>query len=260
MFQESYVRKVVVAVGIAAVIALLAYTYSTIKSSRYLYSGPVSISVIGEGEVTATPDIATFSFNLEAKEADAVSAQNKAADTMKAILAYVKESGVEDKDVKVESYNLSPQYEYAQTVCTQWGCPPTKEPKIIGYQVNQQVAVKVRDTAKAGALVSGIGSKGALNVTGLTFTIDDTDVFKAQARALAIKDAKEKADKLAKDLGVRIVRMNGYSEDGGYPMPYYAASSDMMMKSASPEMAQSAELPMGENTISAQVNISYEIK
>ena len=253
-------RKIAASVGIVAIIALLVYSYSTFKSAQYMYGGPTSISVVGKGEVTATPDIATFTFTIEAKEADAVSAQNKVADTMKAILAYVKESGVDDKDVKVESYNLSPQYEYEQTVCTQWGCPSTKEPKIVGYQVNQYVSVKVRDVAKAGALVSGIGSKGALNVSGLTFTIDDTDVFKTQARALAIKDAKAKAEKLAKDLGVRLVRMTGYNEDGGYPTPYYAASSDMMMKSESSERVQSAELPAGENTIKATVNISYEIK
>ena len=186
-------RKIVAAVGVMAVIALLAYTYSTIKTAQNMHTSPTSISVVGEGEVTATPDIATFSFTIEAKEADAVAAQNKVADTMKTILAYVKESGVEEKDVKVESYNLSPQFEYPKTLCTQWGCPPSAEPKIVGYQVNEYVSIKVRETAKAGALVSGIGSKGALNVSNLSFAIDDTDAFKAQARGLAIKDAKEKA-------------------------------------------------------------------
>lgn len=250
-------------VGLMAVVALGAYTYSTLKQTKYMYQGPTSITVTGVGEVFATPDIATFSFTVEAKEADAVAAQNKSNETMTVVLAYLKEAGVEDKDIKTEYYNLVPQYEYPQVgVCTQWGCPPQGEPKLTGYQVSQSVSVKVRDTAKAGELVSGVGSKGAMNVSGLSFTIDDEEKLMADAREKAIADAKEKAKVLAQNLGAKIVRMNGYWEDqGGYPMPYYGAMGGAdMMKAESAVMSAPAQLPTGENTITSRVNISYEIK
>ncbi len=256
-------RKIGAVVGIMAVIALVAYSYSTIKQARYMYSGPTSISVVGEGEVFATPDIATFSFTVEAKEADATTAQTKSAETMSAVLEYLKGAGIEDKDIKTQHYNLYPQYEYPEVICTQWGCPPSGEPKLIGYEVTQSVSVKVRDTAKAGEIISGVGSKGAMNVSGLSFIIDDEDALMAEAREQAIEDAKEKAEVLAKNLGARIVRMNGYWEEqgGGYPVPYYGgASNDMMMAKEESAMSRSAELPLGENTITARVNISYEIR
>lgn len=107
MFQESYMRKIGAAVGLMAVVALMAYTYSTIKQTEYMYQGPTSISVTGEGEVFAKPDIASFSFNVEAKEADATTAQNKAAETMDTVLGYLKEAGVEEKDIKTQYYDLS---------------------------------------------------------------------------------------------------------------------------------------------------------
>ncbi len=264
MLQEPYMKKIVALAGVMVVVALMAYTYATIKQTRYMYSGPTSISVVGKGEVFAKPDIATFSFTIEAKEADAKTAQDKSSETMKAVMDYLKEAGVDEKDIKNEYYTLSPRYEYPESVCTQWGCSPqVGEPKLVGYQVSQNVTVKVRDTDKAGELVSGVGSKGALNVSGLSFTIDDEEKLMAEAREKAIADAKEKAKELAKNLGAHIVRMNGYwEEQGGYPMPYgYGAADSMMMKAESDmSMGQPAVLPLGENTITAQVNISYEIK
>jgi uncharacterized protein YggE len=259
MFQEPYMRKIVALVGIMAVVALLAYTYSTVKEARYMYQGPTSISVTGIGEVSAKPDLATFNFTIEAKEADATTAQNKVSDIEGAILAYLKEAGVDEKDVKTANFDLSPRYEYPQTVCTQWGCPPATEPKLIGYQMSETVTVKVRDAGKAGELIAGVGSKGAINISGLSFTIDDDEVQKAEARKAAIADAKEKAEVLAESLGVRIVRMNGYwEEQNGMPMPYGVGGD--MMKSESAMMApRAAQIPSGENTYTVQVNISYEI-
>ncbi len=263
MFQESYMRKIAAVVGVMVIVALAAYSYYTIKQSNYIYSGPVTISVVGKGEVFAKPDIATFSFSVDAKEVDAVTAQNKASETMDAILTYLKEAGVEDKDIKTSYYNLNPRYEYPQVVCTQWSCPPAGEPKLVGYEVSQSVSVKVRDTNKSGELVSGVGSKGAQNVSSLSFTIDDEDTLMEKARELAIIDAQEQAKILAKNLGKRLGRMTGYwEEQGGYPMPYYGMGGESMVKSESADMAVSraAEIPTGENTITAKVNISYEVR
>lgn len=259
MFQESYMRKIGALVGVMAIVALGAYTYSTMKEAKYLYQGPTTISVTGIGEVTAKPDLTTFNFTIEAKEADAKTAQNKVAEIEAGILTYLKESGVEEKDIKTDNFNQSPQYEYPQSVCTQWSCPPAGEPKLIGYQVSETVTVKVRDAGKAGELIANVGSKGATNISGVTFTIDNDEVQKAEARKLAIADAKQKAEVLAKDLGVRLVRMNGYwEEQNGMPMPY-GAGADMMKSARVMEAPQAVQMPSGENTFTAQVNISYEI-
>lgn len=255
-------RKIVALVGIMAIVALFAYTYNTLKATKYMYQGPTTISVEGVGEEFATPDVATFSFTVEAKEVDAVAAQNKSSETMKAVLDYLKESGVEEKDIKTQYYNLEPQYEYPNVVCTQWGCPPSGEPKLTGYRVSQNVVVKVRDTNKAGELVAGVGGKGAMNVSGLSFTIDDMEEIKSRAREKAIEDAKEKAEVLAKNLGAHLGEMRGYWEnsDGGYPIPYGMGAGMDMAKSESAMMPRPAELPTGENMVTSRVSLTYEIQ
>ena len=278
MFQESCLRKVAAAVGVMAVVALGAYTYYTLKQAQYIYSGPTTISVTGKGEVFAKPDVATFTFTVEGKEKDASVAQSKAAESMNAVLAYLKEAGIEEKDVKTEYYNLTPQYEYPQVMCTQWSCPPQGAPKLIGYQVNQKVSVKVHDTGKAGEIISKVGEKGAMNVSDLSFTINDIEAeqlrkmrqqqtindieaVKAEAREKAITDAQEQSKTIAKNLGVRIVRMNGFWEDaGGYPMPYGVGGGNEMKSADVAQTMVAPELPTGENTITVHVNLSYEVK
>jgi len=264
MLQEPYVRKIAALVGVAAIVALSAYTYSVLKEAKYMFSEPTTISVSGTGEVFATPDIATFNFTVEGKGDDAVSAQNEVAETMDEINSYLLDVGVEEKDVKTNYYNLTPRYEYPDSDCDGWGyCPPSrKEPTLIGYEVNQSISVKVRDTEKAGEIISTVGQMGAMNVSGLSFTIDDEDVLYAEAREKAIDDAREKAEVLAENLDAHIVRMNGYwEEDGGYAMEYgRGANTKIMFDTAESAILQAATLPLGEDTVTVQVNISYEIR
>lgn len=261
MFQEAYMRKIAALVGLAAVVALLAYTYYAMTQARYVSHMPVTISVAGEGEIFAKPDVATFNFSVNAKEKEASMAQSKSADAINAIIAYLKDNGVEEKDIRTQYYNLSPQYEYPQTVCNSLGyCPPRGEPKVVGYEVTQSVEVKVRTIDDTSKLIGGVGELGATNLDGPSFTIDDESALQAQAREKAIIDAKTKAEKLAKDLGVRIVRMNGFwEEQGGYPM-LYGKGGDASAITMSAEMAVAPEIPTGENSIISRVNISYEVR
>jgi uncharacterized protein len=255
-------RMIAKIVGIAAIVALAAYTYYSFVQAQNINNFPVSITVDGKGEVFATPDVATFTFSVMSKEDDAVAAQENSSKIMDGIVAYLEEKGVDKKDIKTTSYYMNPRYEYPQVApCTQWSCPPQGEPTIVGYEVNQSVDVKVRKTEDAGMLIAGVGEKGASNVGGLSFTIDDEESLMEEARELAISDAKEKAEALAKKLGVRIVRMNGYWEDQ-VGMPYYGMGGDMMMDMAMSAKAEAvpAVLPTGESTITSMVHITYEVR
>ncbi len=260
MFQDGQVRMIAKLVGVAAIIALLSYTYYAFVQARQVTDFPVNISVEGTGEVYAKPDVASFSFTIQTKEADAVSAQNAATKIMDGIEAYLKGKGVEERDIKTTSYTLNPRYEYPETRCIDGYCPPQGEPKVIGYGVDHSVMVKVRKTEDAGMLISGIGELGAMGMSELSFTIDDEDVLKAEARMKAIADAEAKAKVLAEKFGVHIVRMTGYWENAG-PMPYGNGMGGVAMDMAmTKEAAMPANIPMGENTITSTVSITYEVR
>lgn len=241
----------------AAFVALVSYAVLSFEMTKS-YPMPTSISVTGTGEATAVPNTGQFSFSVLAEAKAAAEAQAASAEKMNSILGYLKEQGVEEKDVKTENYNLNPKYRYEAAPCAVgMYCPPGNQ-VADGFEVSQTVTVKVRDTAKAGSLVAGIGDKGATNISGLSFVVDDTSAVKAEARKAAIADAKQQADELAKQLGVRIVRLTSYYEnEGGYPMPYAEKAMSVAdgMGGATPPA-----MPVGENTTRVQVNVSYEVE
>jgi uncharacterized protein len=258
-FAKEYVQVLLTLALVGIIVALSAYAYYTLKQSEGVYTGATVITVQGEGEVMAKPDIGEFSFSVMAEGKTAAEAQDKSAQALNAALAFLKEGGVEDKDVKTSNYYLNPKYRYDTGVCTTMYCPPSN-PVIDGYEVSQTVTVKVRDLNKSGDLISGVGDKGATNISGLSFTIDDMTDLKSQAREAAIADAKANADKLAKDLGVRIVRMTGYWENEGGMYPMYDRSymgGDMAMAE---EAKMSPQMPVGENEIKSTVSITYEVR
>jgi uncharacterized protein YggE len=202
-----YVQALLALILVAVLTSLFAYTKLTLREAKYGQYGMTSITVRGEGEVMARPDIGAFNFSVTAEADDAASAQTDSADKTNAILAYLEESGVEEKDIKSSGYSLNPKYTYETQVCaSNMYCPPG-DPVIDGYTVTQTIEVKVRDLDKAGDLISGTGERGATNISGLNFTIDDESTLKAEAREAAIADAKEKAAVLADELGVRLVRI-----------------------------------------------------
>jgi uncharacterized protein YggE len=242
------------------IFALGAYSQYTFKQAEYLNMGPATVSVTGEGEVMAVPDIGQFSFSVTAKGEDASTAQETSAEKINAIFALLEEEEVEEKDIKTEGYNLYPKYRYEQKSCPVGSRCPNEQVED-GFEVTQRVQVKIRDVDEAGALIAGVGDLGATNISSLQFTIDDTDELSEEARALAIDDAKEKAKVLAKDLGVKLVRIVSYHENGGGVNPY-AFGGDMMEKSMSLASFDdsSADLPVGENTIRSVVSITYQVR
>ncbi len=239
---------------------LLVATLGELKGLRFIGSGvPATntINVTGEGEVFAVPDTATFSATVQETAKDVKTAQDAAAKKNNAIIAYLKGAGIDEKDIQTTDYSIYPQYEYQQITCVAYPCPPGKQ-TLTGYQVSETLTVKVRDAKKAGDLLSGVGSRGATNVSGLSFTIDDQKGLEAQARDKAIKDADEKAEVLAESLGVRLVRIVGFSEGGGERI-YYAKTMALGMGGDS-AAAPSPEIATGQNKIVSNVSITYEIQ
>ncbi len=247
------------------VLTLLALFLATevaqgLKAYRYIGGGvPISntITVSGEGEVFAVPDIASFTFSVTEENKVAAEAQRVASQKVNSALAFLKEKGIEDRDVKTTGYNLYPLYDYTQKPCTQFSCPPG-ERVLRGFEVSQTVSVKVRTTDEAGDILAGIGEIGVSQVSGLDFTIDDDESLKAEARKSAIKNAKERADALAEDLDVRLVRIVSFSESGSVPPIYYTKAAMDGFGRGGGEIAP--QIPTGENKIVSSVNITYEIR
>ncbi len=260
-WTQPLARKAGVAVLILLAIFLAVITGRELMQYRYVGAGVMpanTIAVTGQGEVFAIPDIAEFSFSVTELGATTAVAQEKAAVKINKALAYLEDEGIEEKDIKTIGYSAYPKYEYSQGVCGPTYCPPGKQ-VLQGYEVTQTISVKVRNTNKAGDLLTGVGGAGVQQVSGINFTVDDIEAVKAEAREKAIADAKAKAEVLRKDLGVRLVRIVSFNEYGSEPpMPYYYGKGGVAMDAVESRVAP--DVPAGENKIVSTVNIVYEIR
>jgi uncharacterized protein YggE len=262
MNNKDKVWSVGMWVGVLLALFLLVISIKEIKQIAYVgrdVPAMNTISVNGKGEQFQAPDIATFSFGVTENAKTVDVAQTAATTKINAVLKALEDSGIEKKDIKTTSYNINPHYEYQQEMCVAGSCRSGRQ-VLTGYDVSQNVEVKVRDLTKAGSLFSTVGSLGVQNVNGLTFAIDKIEDVRAKARAEAIDDAQAKAKVLAKQLGVRIVRISSFY-DAGDVQPYYAygkGGMDMMSASVAPQAAPS--IPSGEQKVTSQVTITYEIR
>lgn len=218
-----------------------------------------TITVTGEGEVTAIPDIAVIDISISKEASTSADATDALNESINNVLSYLTEKQIAESDVKSEYGGIHPKYERERVYCVTYPCP-TPKTKIVAYTATQNINIKIRVADDANEIRSNLADMGIENISGPTFSIDDTDLLKEEARTMAINDAKEKARKLSKDLGVRLGRVVGFSEegDGFYPRMFSesaAMSMDMQIAGNS-----APELPKGENKISSQVSVTYRIK
>ena len=268
MFEGPRGEKLRLAI-LSAVVVLVVFlgvkTFGEFMNLRYIGAGVMpanTINVSGYGEAVAVPDIATFTFSVVSERSTVAAAQDDATTKANAITAYLKEGGVAERDIQTTGYSVYPQYDWVQQTCIAGGICPPGEQRLRGYEVRQTTTIKVRDTATAGDLLTGVGGLGASEVSGLNFTFDNPDAVEAEARDKAIANAKQKAEVLARSLGVSLVRVVSFNESGsGYPIPYYSRDMAYGMGGAESAVAQKApEISTGENKVVSNVSVTYEIR
>lgn len=256
--------------GLAIILGILMLGYSAVLYVNYFGksiqpSSFRSFSAVGEGKVVAVPDVAVFTFSVISEgDKDIAALQNKNTENINKTIEFIKSSGVETKDIKTQGYNLSPRYQYStcrevSTINLESAvskvCPPAE---IVGYTITQTVQVKVRDFAKVGDILSGVVSRGANNVSQLSFQIDDPSAVQEQAREQAIKKAKARAKNVADAAGFRLGRL--LSVDEGYT-PYTVYNSKLDSASAMGVPAPEAlTVEPGSQEITVDVTLRYEIK
>lgn len=259
MFDNRGVRIAVIsALGILALFLLVQTITLATNLGRPNTPATDTVTVQGDGQATIAPDVARISFTVEHTSATVLEAQEATTKQANAALDYVKEQGIAEADIKTLSYDISPQYSYPNP-CPRGGfCPAyDSSPKLIGYRVSETIQVTMRDLSEAGTLLGGLGKLGVQNVSGPAFALDDATAGYNAARADAISKAKAQAKLLANQLGVRLGKIVNFSESSGgypYPMMYGMGGGAAESKAATPDV------PVGENTYTASVSITYEIR
>lgn len=220
--------------------------YDTIGQAE---TQPNIINVAGEGKVTVKPDIGTISLGFYMTADTVKDGTEKNNTIINQLVAGLKKMGIADADIQTAGSQVSPN--------TIWN-PTDGTSEVKGYNISQQVTVKVRDLAKAQDVIAFATESGANNVSPLSFSVDEPKNYEMQARKEAVDEAFEKARVLAQQLGVELVRVAGYNEYGAPSYPYYGgtATYDMAMS----EKAMNPAVEPGSQDVMITANIMFEVR
>ncbi len=255
------VALVAVAAMVLFFLGQLVYQFSSLPGNT-----PHEIQVSGSGTAFGKPDVATVSFGVTTEALKSQDAVNKNNEAMNKILAAIKTSGVEDKDIQTIAYNLSPQYDYPRILTpTKANSAGIATPPVYvqggrvfsGYSLNQQVMVKIRNFDKISEILDKATSNGATNVSDLQFKIDDPDKVQAEARAMAIEDAKAKIKDITRQSGLHVGKLVNISEGyNNYPQPMPYASGSALKDSAN----VAPQIQTGQQQVDSSVTLTYQVK
>lgn len=261
LFDNRGVRVALTSVLVLLALFLLVSTINTASNlGRSGQPATDTITVNGTGEATMIPDIAKISFTIQNTAATVPEANDKTNKQGNEVIAYLKQQGIKETDIRTLSYSVNPQYSYPNPCPPGSACPTySGSPKITGYQAMHSIQVTIRDTKNAGTILAGLATHQVQNVSGPEFTLDDSNAGYLAARAKAIDDAKAQARQLADQLGVRLGKIVNFSESsGGYPRPmmYEAYGKG----AATADSVATPSIQTGENTYNASVSVTYEIR
>jgi uncharacterized protein YggE len=244
-------------------------TYSTIGEDTSVAAQYGNISVTGKSEMFVKPDVTSFTITINQEGATGEESVSKAAAIESGVLAALKKGGVEKNDVKTTYYNTSEKYGSKSQPCpvpravkgmAEIAPCQVSESIVLGFETTQTLEVKVRDiktdSTKTGALISAVTSLGA-KASNPVSTIDNPEELKKKVREEAIIKARHEAEALAKQLGVKLVRVTGFNEGG---MGGYYPAYDMMSARVKSVESVTPELPTGTNKVMSEVTLTYLIK
>lgn len=211
-------------------------------------SDTTGITVSGHGEVQAVPDTAFLNIGVQSTAANVADARERAAKAADAVISSLKKNGVADKDIQTTGLSIQPQYDYKNP----------GEPRITGYVVSNTVTARVRKLDTLSTIIDdGVAAGGDdVRLQGISFKVEDNAKVLEQAREAAMKDAKSKADQLAKLGGVKLGAPQAITETQSTPPQPLAADS---MRAQAAAGGTATPIQPGTNSITVDVQVRWGI-
>ena len=139
-----------------------------------------------------------------------------------ALVSLIKSEGVAPADIQTSEVSISPMFSQPapgqQTAST-----------ITGYNVSNNLTVMVRDIPRLGGVLDKAVAAGGNSIYGVGFGHNDPTALLDNARAVAVADARRKADIYATAAGAKIGRLMVLTEEPGRqpPVPFARAYAAM---------------------------------
>ncbi len=203
------------------------------------------ITITGEGQVEAAPDMATITLGVSAEAETAKAAMDETSARVAALLQRLGEDGVEARDIQTSDLSLNPVWDHRND--------QPERPRISGFSAANTVTVRVRALDNLGGVLDGVLEVGANTFNGLSFGLQDPQPTLDEARKAAVADARRKAELYAMAAGVTLGGIASIAEDHNQAGPQPMFRMEAAMDSGSMPVAA------GELSIAARVIISWDI-
>ena len=228
--------------GSSVSVAVLALALAV--PARAQVQGSAVVVVTGEGVAQAAPDRAWISATAESRAGNPREAQRRNADVMNGVIEKLRGAGLAGDAVRTIGYDLQPEWEMVGN---------RRVPR--GYVARNSIEVRVDSIDRVGDLLDVAVTSGATSVGGVRFDVKDRARLERQALALAIEDARAKADTAASAGGRAVERVVRIEEQGAVsrpPVPFVRAEAALA--------ADAPPIEAGLMEFRAQVTLTAELK
>jgi uncharacterized protein YggE len=198
------------------------------------------VTVSGEATVSVAPDTAMIRIGVTSQGKNAREASEANAKQMTSVLNAIKTNGIDARDIQTSRLSLQPQYDASK--------PGTA--RLTGFQVTNQVTVRIRDIGKLPTILDHAIAAGANEMSGIEFVVSQQSHLLDQARDEAIADAHRKAALYAKAAGAKLGRVVAITDEGATPPPRPVMQA---------LRAGAVPVAPGEQMLRASVTVSYEL-
>ena len=201
------------------------------------------ISVSGEGKIKVIPDQVFISIAVETKGTNATDVKKQNDAIIEKVLQFITKFKVPKNDVLTKSISLNPQYDY--------------EKKKRNYNATQTIEILLKNLTQYDSLMEGLVDSGINRINGIEFKTSKLTELQSEARKLAMKEAKLKAEDYVSVLGQKVGKAITITDNtqNYYPQPMYALKT-MAMDQESPRET----LAIGEINVTATVNVSFVLE
>ncbi len=204
------------------------------------------INVTGQGKVTGQPDVLKVNLGVSVLRPTVDQATGDAAALATAVIDALKASGVAEEDIQTANYSIYPEYDWSG-----------ETQRLLGYRVNNEVRVEIRDLDNAGAIIDAATAAGgdATVVSSLSFSIEDNAELLQMARTAAWNDAEAKARQLAQLAGLELGAAISITETINYEVPPIYYERDM----AASEEGAITPIESGTQDVTVVVQVTFAI-
>ncbi len=233
---------------VIALMAIGAYVYVNVNDK--IPTSENTISVQGNSEITSKPDLVSLYIVIQTMNLSAQDSQTENAEISKNVMDALKALRVKDSDIETISYNTYPEYDYRSSGNT-----------LKGYKTTNDIKISIEDSSFVGSVIDAASNNGALiNSVQFELTKGHENELKAQALEEATRDAKTKAEAIAKGSGGKLGNLVSVSTNDYRYYPYMAYAMESGGAGVADAKQAATQISESKLTVSADVQAIYKIR